>query len=236
MNHLVIHGGGRMGREVALAAAGSLPDTAVTVVSPRRPEWLAQQRWQEKLDGLKGADLIIDFSLPGGTEAAAAWARHTGTPLVSGTTGLGQQDEQALDAAAVAVPVLWAPNLSKGVNVLKWVVGRISEMLGDATEVDILDVHHAGKQDAPSGTAVALADAVSTSRSDAAAPVRCHSIREGEVIGDHDVRFRFGDEEITVSHHALDRGIWAVGALEAGGWLRAQAPGRYDIEDWLEIG
>lgn len=249
MINIVVHGGGRMAAEVATSIAASDAKLAA-VVSRNRPDWLEQQVYLAALDELPELpDLVIDFTLPGGTMQVAEWCRARLVPLVSGTTGLTEADEQALSEAAELVPVLWAPNLSKGLNMLMRDVADAAAALGPETAVEILDVHHRNKKDAPSGTALSLARAVAAAwgreledcllisgePGDFPSPGRifCHSRREGEVIGEHRVRFLMSGESIEFIHAADDRNIYAAGSLEAGRWLLRQPAGLYSSADWL---
>jgi 4-hydroxy-tetrahydrodipicolinate reductase len=172
---------------------------------------------------------VVDFSLPGGTCIAAEWCEGQGVPLVSGTTGLGNADRNALDLAATRVPVLHAANFSVGVNIALELVSRAAELLGgaDAEAIRITEVHHAHKQDAPSGTALALAERLGDLDHEVT------SRREGEVVGEHEVRFELPGESLTVAHSARDRAVFAHGALRAARWLAEQPAGRYTAIDWL---
>ncbi|MEJ2534752.1 MAG: dihydrodipicolinate reductase C-terminal domain-containing protein [Gammaproteobacteria bacterium] len=228
---LLLHGAGRMGRLVH-DHAGDFGFTVAAVVAPERPPWLEDARYASALDSVSAADgdVLVDFTLPAGLAAAAAWSGRHGKPLVSGTTGLGPEHERALDAAAERAPVLHAANFSLGVNTLLWLVSEASRLLGErAGAAAITDVHHRHKKDAPSGTALALRDALG------ARPCEIESRREGEVVGDHAVRFDLEGERLTLAHHAGDRAIFARGALQAARWLLDQPPGRYTSRDWLGV-
>lgn len=251
MKRIVVFGSGRMGRQLAGAIAG-VPDVELAaVVSLNRPGWLEEVPWFNDPAQLDvSPDLLIDFTLPGGTRNAADWCRANLVPLVSGTTGLDDEDRQALRRAAELIPVLWAPNLSRGVNLLLRAVAETAASLPARVPVEITDVHHATKQDAPSGTALMLARAIARSRGqDPDLSVRvgesvaggerepgsivCVSRREGEVIGEHRVAFFDRDERIEMAHVACDRGIYAAGAIEAGLWLLRQEAGLYSAANWL---
>ncbi len=224
---LILLGAGRMGRLVHDAAAGAGYDLRA-VVARHRPDWLDAALWREGMSAAPAdAALLIDFSLPDGTLAAANWCAHNGVALLSGCTGLEASHEDALSRAAAVVPVLWAANFSPGVNLSLDLVARVAARAGSVQELTITDIHHAHKKDAPSGTALALGEA-----SEPLQP-RYESIREGEVVGEHRVRFQFAGETIEVTHRASDRGIFARGALEAGRWLLEQPAGRYSALDWL---
>ena len=225
----------------------------VAVVSRTQPPDLAAIEWSDSLDDyVSGVDLLIDFTLPGGTSVAAQWCERNGVALLSGTTGLTDDDQTALEKAALKVPVLWAPNLSHGVALLATLVGQAAASLGVRANITITDVHHKHKVDAPSGTALALASAVMEGRSEPLedllesgrlealssgdeGELAFTSVREGDVVGDHTVSFDLQDEVIELTHKALDREVFAKGALKAGEWLVTQKPGYYSTRDWLGL-
>ncbi|NIM69790.1 MAG: 4-hydroxy-tetrahydrodipicolinate reductase [Xanthomonadales bacterium] len=240
-----------MGERVVETAREHAAIGVTTVISRHRPEWIGGLEWQPTLDGATGpVDVVIDFTLPGGPQVAAEWCRANLAALVSGTTGLTEPDTDALRAASELVPVLWAPNLSKGLNLCLRTVVEMASQLPAETPVEITDIHHVHKQDSPSGTALFMAQAIAGARGqdlDAVLRVRdattagrgpegsitCVSLREGEAIGTHQVRFRVPGEEILVRHSASDRDVYAHGALEAAAWLVGQDAGLYSVADWL---
>ena len=223
------------------------------IVSRKCPDDIAESDWFASLEDIHThPDLLIDFTLPGGTRTAAEWCARNGVALVSGTTGLSDEDVDALEKAALQVPVLWAPNLSHGVALLTSLVRQTANALNVSANITISDRHHQHKIDAPSGTALALATAVMEGRSvpleELLDPQRLEthsegeegelafsSVREGEVIGEHTVSFALADEVIEITHKALDRDVFAKGALKAGQWLVGQGPGYYSTNDWLGL-
>jgi 4-hydroxy-tetrahydrodipicolinate reductase len=211
------------------------------IVSRTQPEDLPTIDWFASLEDFKqSADLLIDFTLPGGTRTAADWCAGNGVALLSGTTGLVDEDIKALKTAAQTVPVLWAPNLSFGVALMTSLVRQAAGVLGASASITINDIHHKHKVDAPSGTALALAAAVMEVRSERLAigdegEQTFSSVREGEVIGEHTVSFALADEVIEITHKALERDVFAKGALKAGEWLIRQEPGYYSTGDWLGL-
>lgn len=224
---LVLFGAGRMGR-LLFDQAGQAGFNIQAVVSRHRPDWSGDARWVERLEHLSQLpDLLIDFSLPAGARAAADWCAQAGVPLLSGTTGLNAGDQDALWAAAKQVPVMWAANYSIGLNLCLELVGKASAALDEIETLQITDVHHVHKQDAPSGTALELGRAAAPHE-----PVY-DSIREGEITGFHEVRFQLAGESVSISHDAADRGIYARGALQAGQWLLSRRAGLYCAADWL---
>lgn len=228
---LAVHGAGRMGQRVA-----ALADTAgfelQGLVSRHHagPEFTGA--WFPGLDALRDAQgrepsVVIDFTLPAGATAVARWCGDHAVPLVSGTTGLDEIQSRILDEMARNIPLLQAPNFSPGLNAALVLARDAVRMLPDLQSVSILDVHHVHKKDAPSGTALALADAVAPHAPD------IESRREGDVVGDHDVILELPGESLRIAHHAADRDIFARGALAAARWLLDQAPGRYSALDWI---
>ena len=223
-----------MARAIAVAAA-QRPGVAIeALVGPQAPDWETSIAW---LPGLQEygshPDLLIDFTLPEGTRAAAEWCRDRGVALLSGVTGLPQQIRECLQRTARQVPVLWSPNLSLGVNLLADLAGRAAAVLDRQTPVLIEDIHHQWKKDAPSGTALMLGAAVAAQRGGDSRAIEYRSVREGEIIGEHTVTFHMAGEEFDLVHRAQDRSIYALGALDAGMWLIARPAGLYTARDWL---
>jgi len=195
--------------------------------------------------GLLGADVVIEFSAPRALPALARAARKAQVALVSCTTGLDPEAQRALDEAAAQIPVLWAPNMSIGVHVLKRLVAQAVAALGAGWDVEIVETHHRGKVDAPSGTALDLANAVREVRAQsrlvhgrqgrvgprAADEIGIHAVRGGGVVGDHSVHLLTELERIEISHRAMDRDVFAAGALRAALFLAGKAPRRYSMAD-----
>ena len=182
-----------------------------------------------ELHGVPAFDVAVDFSLPEGFDAILALCLQRGLPLVSGTTGLEPGQREALDAAAARIPVLWASNFSLGVAVLHDLVQRAARAL-PGWDCDIVEVHHARKVDAPSGTALTLGAATEQG---GAAP-RYASLRAGDVVGEHTVQFTGHGERVELVHRATSRDVFARGALHAARRLRGRAPGRYRLADLLD--
>lgn len=189
-------------------------------------------------------ELLIDFSLASATPLAAAWCGNHGVAMISGVTGIDTATHDALDEAGKHAPVLWAPNLSLGINLLAGMMQGLDQLLDPARPVTVCETHHRGKKDAPSGTALMLARQLRAPANGAPGTdpkrieqdfpgFRFESIREGDVVGDHSVTLDLGDETLTLAHHAKDRGLFARGALNAARWLVKQPPGRYTAADWI---
>jgi 4-hydroxy-tetrahydrodipicolinate reductase len=195
-------------------------------------------------------DVAIEFTLPAGCRAWAAWCADHGVALVSGTTGLSDADAAALHAAAARVPVVWSPNMSIGINLLLQLVTEAARRLDPTWDVEICETHHKEKIDAPSGTARALFEAVCAARGqdplDAATYCRygqcgprqpgeigVHALRLGTNIGEHEVYFAGAGETLTLRHQAQSRDIFALGALRAARWVVGRPPGLYHMRDVL---
>ena len=231
---VAIHGTGRMAAAITRAAEKNDEVRVAALVGPQAPGWSSEVPYFSSFAEWGGKPgFLIDFSLPAGTETAAKWCGENGVPLVSGVTGLTGSATAALESAAKSVPVLWSPNLSLGVNLLADLAGRAAAVLADSIPVAIEDIHHQWKKDAPSGTALMLGERVAEGRQEDSSAISFSSVREGEVIGDHTVRFSLDGEEFELVHRAHDRSIYALGAISAGCWLIRQQPGLYRARDWL---
>ncbi|MFO0872388.1 MAG: 4-hydroxy-tetrahydrodipicolinate reductase [Phycisphaerales bacterium] len=178
-------------------------------------------------------DAIIDFSSPDGAATAADLALCSGAALLVGTTGLDTAQRARLAHVATVCATMLAPNTSLGVAVLRHLVREASRLL-PGFEIDIVESHHIRKKDAPSGTALALA-AASAEVGRPVPPERIHALRGGDIVGEHTVQFAGPGETIQLSHSAVSRDLFALGALRAAAWLAGQRPGLYTIEDSLGL-
>lgn len=241
---LVIVGArGRMGRRLCALASDYQLEVAAEIDADGPP---LDARIAER------ARCVIDFSVAAQASTTLTWCAEHKVPLVLGTTGLGAAQEEALATAAQAVPIVWAPNFSLGVHVLLELVGEAARLLDEGWDVELVEAHHRKKVDAPSGTALALAQRVAAARGSGLAQIArngrdgivgarprgelgMHAVRGGSVVGDHSVNFLGDGETLTFEHRALDRDIFARGALRAAGWLVAapREPGRYGLADVL---
>jgi 4-hydroxy-tetrahydrodipicolinate reductase len=201
---------------------------------------------------LREADAVIDFSSPAATVATARLAAEAGVAHVVGTTGLSAQDLAAIAAAAERCVVVRSGNMSLGVNLLAVLVEKAAKALGPAWDAEIVEMHHRMKVDAPSGTALLLAEAAARGRgvdlSEHSARARdgltgprrpgdigFASLRGGTVVGDHTVILAGAGERLELSHRAEDRGIFARGAIAAALWTRGRPPGLYSMADVLGL-
>ena len=177
-------------------------------------------------------DVLVDFSTPSALQESLDRAVSAGIPILVGTTGLDDLAGQRIAAAAEKVAVLRAANTSLGIAVLSDLVERAAKALGPDWDIAIQDIHHAKKVDAPSGTALALGEAVSRGRS--SSKIGYASIRGGTVPGDHDVMFLGPEERLVLSHRAESRAIFARGALAAARFLAGRPAGRYSMRDVID--
>ena len=199
-----------------------------------------------------GIDVAIEFTVPEATVWHAAAAAEAGTGLVIGTTGLDHAQMDALRRAGASVPVVWSANMSVGINLLSHLVETAAAALGPAWDIEIMEMHHAAKRDAPSGTALALGRAAAAGRrvDPEAAAVRGRDgdtgprergtigygvLRGGDVVGDHTVVFAGAGERLELGHRAHERAIFARGAVHAAAWAAHQRPGFYSLRDVLDL-
>jgi 4-hydroxy-tetrahydrodipicolinate reductase len=201
---------------------------------------------------LANVDVVIDFSLPSATAAVANACVDAGVALVVGTTGLDVDGRNAIDVLAKRCPVVVAPNYSIGVNVLWHLASRAVALLGPDFDIEIVEMHHRNKVDAPSGTALRLAQAVADARGVDTEKVSVHgrsgqvgartadevgvmSLRGGDVVGDHTLVLAGPGERVEITHRAHTREIFARGAITAAKWVVGRRPGLYDMADVLAI-
>jgi len=196
------------------------------------------------------SDVLIDFSFRDAFSAIVSEAVRAKKPLVVGTTGLDAADMAAIDAAAKTIPIFQANNYSIGIAVLRNLVRQAAERLGKGFDIEITETHHKHKKDAPSGTAITLAQAAADGRGLNPAEAFCygregmmgdrprdqialHALRGGDVVGEHTVYFYGEAERLILGHAATSRMNFAHGAVRAACWLVKQAPGRYGIDELL---
>lgn len=224
MKILLVGARGRMGQAVAAAV--------------QRDERLTISGAIDQGDALSPAvercEVVIDFSVAEATpEVCRACAEHR-RPLVLGTTGQSAEQREAVAVAAGVVPVVFASNFSVGVNVLFALTRRASELLGKNFDLDVIEMHHRTKKDAPSGTAKRLLEILHEVRGGDAG-IAAQSIRAGDIVGEHTVIFTGRGERLELTHRAASRENFAAGALRAARWVVQQPPGFYKMEDVLGV-
>ena len=251
----ILGAAGRMGRAIAQVVAET--DAAGLAGGADRPG-----NWPDLAPGVavgddadalaRGCDVLVDFSVPAALAGHLAAARTAGTPIVIGTTGLGPNEHRLIDAAAADIPILQAANTSLGVNLLAHLVRETAARLGSDWDIEIVEMHHRHKVDAPSGTALLLGQAAAAGRAidlDAASirsrdgitgarpegAIGFATLRGGSVAGDHQVIFAAEGERIEIGHRAESRAIFARGAVKAALWLAGRPAGRYAMADVLGL-
>lgn len=200
---------------------------------------------------LCGCDVIVDFSTPAATEGLLQLALKNRKPIVIGTTGHAPEEKRRLLAIAAQTPCVWTGNFSIGVNLLFHLTQSAASILDDSYDVEVVEMHHRFKKDAPSGTAARLLEIILEERKLTPEALRhgrngitgerpkrevgIHSLRGGDVVGDHTVIFASLGERLELTHKASDRAVFARGALRAAQWVVAQKPGVYDMQDVLGL-
>ena len=246
----ILGAAGRMG--VAIAEAAAAAGNTVSGGIDRDGPVMGEHPDAASL--ARASDVLVDFSSPAALPAHLEAARAAGTPLLIGTTGLAPQDHALIDAAARDVAILQTANTSLGVNLLCHLVEETARRLGPEWDIEIVEMHHRHKIDAPSGTALLLGAAANIGRGAAdgtalnrfdrmqAGPqareqgaIYYASLRGGSVAGDHSVVFAADKERIELSHRAEDRGVFAQGAVKAAQWLAGKPAGRYAMRDVLGL-
>lgn len=243
MTKIIITGSkGRMGQAL-IGCAARIPELQIT----------GQIDKGDDLGAVIGkCDAVIDFSLHSATpEVADVCAAHK-KALVIGTTGHSEAEQSAIKNQKSKIPIVWSSNYSTGVNTLFWLTRKAAEILGPGFDLEIIEMHHRMKKDAPSGTAKSLAEILAEVRKQqlgevarhgrvgivgerTASEIGIHSIRGGDVVGDHTVIFANTGERLELTHKASSRDTFANGALRAAQWVVRQKPGIYDMQDVLGL-
>lgn len=197
-----------------------------------------------------GTEAVVDFTFHTAVPANVEKAAAAGVAYVIGTTGLSADEQARVDACAQKIPIVQAANYSLGVNLLLALVRKAAAVLGTDYDIEVVEMHHRHKKDAPSGTALMLARAAAAGRQVELDDVACygrhgivgerpegqialHALRGGSVVGDHTVMFAGDVERVEITHKAQGREAFAAGALRAAQWAAGRAPGRYDMRDVL---
>ena len=260
---VVVGAAGRMGKRIlALATESSQFDIVAAIERLDHPDIdkdaglvAAAGPLNVKLTGVYPAavaDVAIDFSQPQATIQTIDYCLKSSIALVLGTTGLGEQQREKMKVASKKIPVLYATNMSVGMNVLFNLVGKVASMLGEEYDVEIIEQHHRFKKDAPSGSALTLAEnickatgrdfptSITYGRSGKEAlrqqgTIGIHAIRAGDITGIHSIIFGTLGETVTIGHTAHTRDTFARGALRAAKWLAGKKPALYSMTDVLGI-
>jgi 4-hydroxy-tetrahydrodipicolinate reductase len=238
---LLVGAKGRMGQ--AIAAAAEAADTVIVA---------GLDLGDDVTKEIGGCDVVVDFSHPSATEANRSACLSAAKPWVIGTTGHSNDERALIEETSKSLPVILSPNFSVGVNALFWLTREAARLLGEDFDLEIMETHHRLKKDAPSGTAKKLAEILCETRKlDYAKNVRhgregpigerpaneigVHSIRGGDVVGDHTVTFSGRGERLELTHKASSRDTFAAGALRAARWIVGKPAGLYSMEDVLGL-
>jgi 4-hydroxy-tetrahydrodipicolinate reductase len=242
--------GGRMGRTLIEAVLADRELSLVCVLDVAGSSVIGQQAGSIKitseLGAIAAADVLLDFTRPEGTLAHLKHARA----MVIGTTGFTQEDKGKISEAAKRIPIVMAANFAVGVNAAYKLAETAAKILGDAYDVEIVEAHHRHKVDAPSGTALQLGQVVAKAlnrplqavhgrkgdvRERSAKEIGFHSIRGGDIVGEHTVIFAGTGERVEVTVRSQSRTTYAQGALRAAKWLQGRKPGFYGMADVLGL-
>lgn len=243
MTRVIITGSkGRMGQAL-VACATRMPELQIT----------GQIDQGDDMNSVIDAgDVVVDFSFHNATAAIAELCARKKKALVIGTTGHSDPDRKRILTVTSQIPVVWASNFSTGVNTLFWLTRKAAEILGPGFDLEVIEMHHRMKKDAPSGTAATLAEILADVRQQqlnkvlrhgrsgitgerTSTEIGMHSLRGGDVVGDHTVIFAADGERVELTHKASSRDTFANGALRAAQWVGKQKPGLYDMQHVLGL-
>jgi len=246
MTRIIIVGAkGRMG-EALSRVAETIPGLSVTAgfdMGFSMPKFI---------QCLQNTDVVLDFSVHEATVQVAPVCAQYKKAMVIGTTGHTGAERAELLSISTQIPMVWSSNFSTGVNALFWLTRKAAEILGPDYDLEIVEMHHRLKKDAPSGTAQTLAQILAGARQQqldkvarhgregivgerTASEIGIHSVRGGDVVGDHTVIFATTGERLELTHKASSRETFAGGALRAAQWVIGKAPGLYDMQDVLGL-
>ena len=246
---LLVGSGGRMG---AFVASSALKDGEIEIIAgvDKFNNGQSFPVYQSFAEVNREVDVIIDFSNPAVLDDMLSFALEKNVPVVIATTGYSPEQTEKIKAAAEKIPVFFSFNMSLGVNLICSLAKKAAAILGDGFDIEIVEKHHNQKIDAPSGTAIMLANAVNSEFADkkiyeydrhskrqkrSKNEIGIHSVRGGTIVGEHDVIFAGHDEVITVSHSAYSREVFAVGAVRAAKFLYNKPSGLYDMNSIMSF-
>ena len=226
---------GKMGRRIFELACKD-KDFEITLAlekksTPLIGKELGKLKISSSPDGLFLVDVFVDFTTPEATQGNLDYVARYKKALVLGTTGLNDTQLKTLEGVSHAVPVVFSPNMSVGVNVLFAILPEIAKRLGPDYSIEIVEAHHKTKKDAPSGTAKKFGQVLANT---AGKEIPIHAIRLGDIVGDHTIIFCGNSERIEIKHQAHSRDLFAVGALKAAKWVFGKPAGLYSMQDVLK--
>jgi len=239
---------GAMGRAVTAAAAEREDIKIVAGIDPGTPSEPGYPVFSELSNCNTEADVIIDFSHPAALPGLLEYAGECGLPIVLATTGYSEAQVALIRERSASLPIFYTGNMSLGINLMQELCRIAARVLGGQFDVEIIEKHHNKKIDAPSGTALMLAESVSSQLKNpsryeynrhskrerrSSGEIGIHSVRGGTIVGVHDVIFAGQDEILTISHTAMSKNVFAQGALSAALYMRGQASGLYNMGDLI---
>jgi len=226
---------GRMGRRIFDLACQDR-DFEITLALekkgiPQIGKELGKIKISSGSDGLFLIDVFVDFTTPEATETNLDYTAKYKKAAVIGTTGLNDTQLRKIEEVSKVVPIVFAPNMSVGVNVLFAILPEIAKRLGPDYNIEIVEAHHKAKKDAPSGTAKKFGQVLAAGTGK---EIPIHAIRLGDIIGDHTIIFCGNSERIEIKHQAHSRDLFALGALKAAKWIMGKPAGLYSMQDVLK--
>jgi 4-hydroxy-tetrahydrodipicolinate reductase len=236
---------GRTGKEV-ITAINTEADVILTEVLVRENHELLGKKvndfiklnndehslvFTDTIDPSNLADVLVDFSLPVATRKYLTQCVQLARPMVIGTTGLSVEDKEELRKAAARIPIVFAPNMSLGVNICYNLLESCAKNIDTNWQVAISEIHHKQKKDSPSGTALKMGEIIANYSDVNGATIQYSSIRAGDVVGEHRILFVCEGEQIEITHRAMNRLVFAKGALMAAKWVVKKNPGLYTMQD-----
>lgn len=248
MTNIILSGcSGKMGASI-IACASSRTDCKISagidIVAPQNKDFEYAKSFGELKNG---GDVIIDFSNPAVLDDMLAYACEKKIPCVICTTGYNEEQKAKIKEASKTIPVFYSGNMSLGINLIINLAKKAASVFGENFDIEIVEQHHNQKLDAPSGTALMIADAISEVRPDSEyvydrhayrkkrekKEIGIHSIRGGNIVGEHEIIFAGTDEVLTISHSARSKAVFAAGALNAAVFISGKEPGMYDMSDLI---
>ena len=246
---LISGASGKMGHAVAAAIAGRTDCTVLAGIDLNTKQYGEFPIFESFTALPEKPDVVIDFSNPAVLDSLLEYCLTNGVPAVLATTGYNEEQLAKIRKAAESIPVFFSFNMSLGINLLVQLAKKATSILGGQFDIEIVEKHHNQKLDAPSGTALMLADAINATLDNQyhyvydrhskrakreKTEIGMHAIRGGTIVGEHDIIFAGHDEVITLSHSAASKEVFAVGAVNAAVFLAGQKPGMYDMSALME--
>ena len=242
VNILICGAGGKMGATLSELLADDTQAKAICGVDIHAPENARMPIYKTFGEVRQKVDVIIDFSSPAVLKDELEWAVKNNVPVVLGSTGFDDKQLKYIDDCSKKVAIFKTANFSLGINLLMKLVREASLALGDKFDIEIIEMHHSLKADAPSGTALMLAESANVENKDyvygrdkssakRGKEIGSHAVRGGTIVGEHEIMFAGEDEIVTFSHSARSKKVFAAGAIKAAKFLAGKPAGKYDMQD-----